>query len=154
MFVAHDVLRLQIAMDDALGMGAIEGATDLLHHRNGIFRREFPLPPQYGSKVFPVDELHADEANALGLAEVEDADDVLMRDVAGENQLLLKALQDCRIGSQFRADDLKRNKPVKLAITGLIDRPHAPLAEDPHNFIAIAEEHTGLQPLKSQDAAG
>jgi hypothetical protein len=38
--VAHDVLRLQVAMNHAFGVGAVERAAHLLHHRDGVFRRE------------------------------------------------------------------------------------------------------------------
>ena len=34
--VAHDVLGLQVAMDHAFGMGGVERAADLLHHRDGV----------------------------------------------------------------------------------------------------------------------
>ena len=38
--VAHDVLRLQVAMDHAFGMSGVERAADLLHDRDGFLRRE------------------------------------------------------------------------------------------------------------------
>src|SRR6202042_678317 len=91
--VAHDVLRLQIGMDYALGVGRVERPAHLLDHRDRFFRRKLSLAPQQSSQIISVHILHADKANSISLAQIENADDVLVRDVAGKNQFLLEALE-------------------------------------------------------------
>ena len=79
-------------MDHAFGMGRVERAADLLHHRDCLLGRELSLAAQYSAQVLAIHVFHADEANAIGLTQIEDADDILVRDVARKNELLLEAL--------------------------------------------------------------
>src|ERR1700687_4092728 len=104
-------------MNDAFGMSAIERAANLLDDDTGVLGRELSLASQYGAQILAVDEFHADETNAIRLTQIENADHVLVRDVARENQFLLEAGQNGRIRSQFGADDLERDQAVEFAVT-------------------------------------
>src|SRR5208282_3172770 len=112
-----------------------------------------PLAAQYSAQVLAVHVFHADEADALRLTQIENADHVLVRDVAGENELLLEARQNGRIHRQFRTDDLERNQPVKFAVAGLIDGAHAALPEHSHDLVASTEKHARLQTRKGGNVA-
>src|ERR1035438_1962551 len=153
MLVAHDVLRLQVAVNHAFGMGGVESAADLLNHRDRILGRELSFAAQDGAQILAVEVLHADEADALSLAQVENADHVLMRDVAGENELLLEARKNRGIRRQFRTDDLERDQAVELAVPSLVDGAHAALPENAKDLVAFTEKHARLQRLKGGDAA-
>ena len=85
------------------------------------------------------------------LAQIENADDVFVRNIASENQLLFEALQNCRISSQLRPDHLERDQPVKFAVASLIDRAHSALAKHSQDFIAPAKQDARLQSLKRGD---
>ena len=76
-----------------------------------------------------------------------------MRDVAGENELLLEALQNRGISRQFGTDNLERDQAVEFAVAGLVDGAHAALPEHAQNFVAFTEKHARLQTQKSGDAA-
>ena len=116
-------------MDDAFGMGGVKRAADLLHHRDGFLRRELSLTTQQRPQVLPVDVFHADETDALGLPQVVNADHVLVRDIAGENELLLEAQQNRGIGCQFGTDDFERDQAVQFAVAGLVHGAHTALPE-------------------------
>ncbi len=141
-------------MDHAFGMSGVERAADLLHHRDCFLGRELSPIAQQRAQILAVYVFHADEADAVGLTQVVNADHVLVGDVAGENELLLEALQNRGIGRQFGTDDLERDQAVEFAVAGLVHRAHAALPEHAQDFVASTEKHARLQTLKSGDVAG
>ena len=151
MAVAHDVLRLQIAMNHAFGMGRVQCTAYLLNDRNGVFGRELSVAAQDGPQILAVDVLHADETNPIRFAQVKNADDIFMRDVARENELLLEAQQDRGVRRQFRTNHLQRDQTIQFTVARFVDGTHAALSQDAQNFVASAEEHPRLQALKSTD---
>src|SRR5207248_11764777 len=79
--IPHDVLRLQIAMNDADAMRCFKCAADLLHALNSFCGAELSLLMDEGAEILALDIFHGDELQSLGLAEVVNADNVLMRDL-------------------------------------------------------------------------
>src|SRR5260370_36762969 len=74
--VQHDVLRFQIAVNHASGVCGFERAANLGDDSNGLFGRKFFSFPEYDAKVAALDVLHRDELEALGLSQVENANDI------------------------------------------------------------------------------
>ena len=99
--VAHDVLRLQIAVDDAYAVRGFQRAADLLHDVDGFFGIELFLLMNDGTKVLTLDVLHGDELHAFGFAQVVNTDDVFVRDLMGENQFLLEAVDNRLIAGEL-----------------------------------------------------
>ncbi len=135
-------------------MGGVERAADLLHHCDGLLGREFSLAAQERAEVVAIDVFHADEADTIRLAQVVNADHVLVRDIAGENELLLEAQQNRGISCQLGPDDLERDQAVQFAVAGLVHGPHTALSEHTQDFVASAEKHARLKTLEGGDAAG
>jgi hypothetical protein len=96
-------------------------------------------------KVLPLDELHRDKPGVIGLADVEDPHHVPVGHLSGENDLLLEALQDIRVVSQVRPDDLEGHHAVELQISRSVHRPHAAEADQLFDPIAIAENSARIQ---------
>ena len=94
--VDHDVLGLQVAMDDAQMMGLHQAFADLLGDRHGPARPELAGLPDEFLQILAGNELHGDEGRALGLAQVEHPADVPVADLAGELQLVREALDGLR----------------------------------------------------------
>ena len=146
------MLRLQVAVDYAFGVSGIEGAADLLHHGNRLLCGELAVLAKHRAHVFAIDVFHGDEANAVRLAKVVNADDVLMSDVAREDQFLLEALQDGRIGGQFWPDHFERDQAVEFPVTRLVDGAHAALSQHTQDLVASAKNNARLKREKSRDA--
>src|SRR5689334_17328948 len=81
------------------------------------------------------DVFHADEVQVVGNAEIEDANHVLVGNLAGQNQFLLKSLQDIGISGQVGTNDLERDYPVKLTVPGFVNRTHATVTQQLQDFI-------------------
>ena len=105
--------------------------------------RQLALALQDGRQVLAVDERHRDVLEAVDLADVVDADDVLVRDLAGEQQLLLEPLLEhpggLRVGGHFGADGLERHRNAELGVPGLVHGAHAARAQQLDDVIALAE---------------
>jgi hypothetical protein len=103
-----------------------------------------------GAQVGALDVLHGDELHAIGFAQVVDADDVAVRDLRGEDELLLEAVDDGRVAGVLAADGLESDYTVKLDVTGLVDGSHAAFAKECEDFVALAEDisrfEKGLSP--------
>ena len=95
-------------------------------------------------QVVALDVRHRDVLDAVDLAEVVNADDVLVRDLARQQQLLLEAPLDrprrrrdrCAASGRitFRATG-----DAQLGVPGLIHGAHAADAEQPDDVVARAE---------------
>ena len=77
-----------------------------------------------------------------GFANIENADDVAVRHLAREDQLLLEALQNFRVIGQFRLDHFERNFSLQLNVSGLIDGAHAAFPKQFQKFITAAKQIT------------
>ena len=118
-------------MNHAFGVGAVERAADLLHHRDCVLRARISSRLRMVRRSSPVDVFHADEANALRLAQIVNADHILVRDVTGENQLLLEAGEDCGIGGQLRTDDFSAIRRSSSRSRALYTAPIPPWPRTP-----------------------
>ncbi len=150
----HHVLGLEVAVHDALRVGFLEGAQDLAGERQHLAHGERAAAADRGLQAFALDVLHREELDPLRLAEVEDADHVLVRHLAREHELLLEARE--RLGA-FRGvepDRLERDQLVELAVARLVDAAHAALAEDRHDLVAVAEDGSEHELARRRDARG
>jgi hypothetical protein len=80
--------------------------------------------------------LHAHEGDAVGLAEVVGAQDVAVRDAAGQLDLALELVEEGRIHAPLGAEDLEGHLLVQLLVPGLEHEAHAAPAQ--HRFDAVA----------------
>ena len=81
------------------------------------------------------------------LAEVEDAEDVGVRDAAGELDLALEALQRIGVLGDVGADELQGDVPVELLVVHEVDGAHAAHAEQALDAVPVAD----LEPRRQYD---
>ena len=141
--VHHDVGGLQIAMHDAGLVRGGEPRRDLPGDRQRAIDRQPALALQDRREIRSLDVRHRDVLDAVDLAEIVDADDVLVGDLAGEQQLALEALLERLRPPPGRRgigpDDLDRDRDLEHLVPGLIDGAHAADAEQPDDVVAGAE---------------
>ena len=100
------------------------------------------MPAHEAGKVGAIDESHGDELDAVPIAHVVDAQNVLVGDFAGQQQLLLEALHGLEIVGQAGAHQFERHQAVEFVVVSLIDRSHAALAQQPFNAVSDAENRS------------
>ena len=134
-------------MHHALGVRRLERLAHLRDDRRGLLRREPPFLPQQAAQVLAFDKVHADELDPLRFSQIENADHVLVRHLARQDQLLLEAPQHLLLIGQLRTDHLERHDAIQLAVARLVDRSHAALAQQLEDFVAPAQHAPGHERL-------
>ena len=92
---------------------------------------------------------HRDVLDALDLAEIVNADDVLVGHLTGQEQLPFEPALDFRrrrgIRHDLRTNDFDRDGDAELGIPRLVDRAHAADAEHADDVVARAETFARLE---------
>jgi hypothetical protein len=132
-------------MDHPDAVSGVEGLADLSHDLDGFFGRKFLLFAHDGPKIAAIHELHGDELDAAGVAQIIDANDVPVRDLTREQQFLLEAGEYYRIGGQFRLNQFQSYRTVKFPISGSVNRPHSTFAKELQYFVTIPKHVSWLQ---------
>src|SRR5215469_15535530 len=117
-------------MNHVLAVGGFQGATDLQHDARRLVRRKLALLLKQSAEVAALHEIHGDELDSVGLAQVKDSNDVFVRDLARENQFLLEPPHHFRIAGKIRTNQLEGHRAVELLVVRLVDGAHPPTAED------------------------
>ena len=84
--------------------------------------------------------LHRDVVGALGLAAVEDRDDVRVREPGGVLRLAAEALDELLVVRVPLVEDLDRDAPPERLVLGEVDGRHAAGAELAHDLVPPVEE--------------
>ena len=96
LFVEQDVLRLDVAVDDALLVRILERLADRRHDDQRLLRRQLPGLQQL-PQAHPIHELHQQVIEAVGLAEVIDGDNVRMVEAGQRLRLAGETLGKARV---------------------------------------------------------
>ena len=100
---AHDVLRLQITVDDAHIVCGGQRPAHLLDDNDCFMGRKLGSLVEDVGEILAIDILHGDELYAFCFAQVIDTNDVAVGDLGGEDELLLESVKNRAIASQVRA---------------------------------------------------
>ena len=136
----HDVLGLDVAVDQAGSVGGREALTDGeedLEDRRP--RRRVSLEP--GVEGEAVDELHRQVDLVLVRADVVDRDDVGVRELGHRLGLALEASAGVGVGRQ---QELERDLAIELRVVRGVDHPHPALADEVEDDVA-ADDLAGLE---------
>ena len=150
--IDQDVLRLQVAVHHLFAVRRIQGRAQLAGEFEPALERHTAGVVDQVGQILALDEGHGDVLHAAEIAQVVDAQNVLVGDAAGQQQLLLEALHGLRAG-QLRAHQLERHGAVEFQVERLVDRPHAALAQQPFDAIAVGE-HLAFGNVKHGPAVG
>ncbi len=82
-----------------------------------------------GGEIFAVDVFHGDELLALEFADVEDAADVGMGDLAGEADFVVEAVEPGLVLAEEGGEKFEGDRLVEREIVGAVDLAHAAAAE-------------------------
>jgi hypothetical protein len=125
--------------DRSIRMCSGERLGDLTPDRHCPIDRQPAFAAQDAVQILAVHESHREELETFDFAKIVDAEDVLVRDLRPEEQLLFEPLYCGSIGHEPGANDLDRDHPVEFAIVGLVDAAHAAFAEQGLDVVAGAQ---------------
>ena len=148
-FVDHDVCGLEVAVDDTRLVRRAHAANHLPRDRDGTRDGQLTLFLQDRREIAALDVGHRQVLDAVDLAEIVDADDVLVRDLTGEQQLAFEPLLEIprhrRIRGDLRTDHFQRDRDSQRVVPRLIHGAHAADTEQTNQVIARPEGRTGRE---------
>ena len=136
----HDVLGLEIAMHDAVGLRAAQRAGDLQGDGDGARRRHAARARQLVAQRPPLEELRRDEGLPVEIADVVEPHRVRVLDGRREVHLLHEAVDDLPLTRELSVNELERDLPVHGMLDGGVDDAHAAPAEHARDRVAAARD--------------
>ena len=135
----HDILRLDVPVDNALVVRVLERPEDLDGKMDCLFPAEHLLLLDIFLEGDPVDILHDDRLHPVGKAHVVDPHDIRMVEHRHCLALVLEPAAHILIIHMLFLQNLDGNHPVFEHIVRLIDVCHAADADDLHDLIPALE---------------
>jgi hypothetical protein len=123
----QNVLRLQIAVQNAALVRMLNGQRRLLHQAGGLLGRERAVLNAV-PKAFPFDPRHGQEVAALVLAGLKDRHNSGMIELRCGRRFCLKTADLLGTGQLPRADDFERREPIQPSMPRKINHAHAAAA--------------------------
>ena len=112
----HDVARLQIAMDDAGAVRAVERVADLDGDRQRVVDRKPRRPAQPVGERLAFEILHDEVVELAVAADVVDRADVRMVQRRDRARFLLEALPRFRVGGQRAGEHLDGDGAIEAGV--------------------------------------
>ena len=138
--VQDQVLRLDVAVDDALAVGVVDRRGDLAGQADDLLRLEPVAGFDEGGHGLAVHELHGQVGDALLFADVEEGDDVRVGEGAGDPGLVVEAVDEGPVlralSRRVEPDGLDGEIPLDERVIGLVDRAHRPESEAFEHLVA------------------
>ena len=123
----HHVCRLDVAMDDARGMGVVKAGTKVLEEEQLCVRRVAARRRMKCASVFSGHVLHRDEGTVIVFADVEHGHDVGMMQPARRPRFPREPLAR-RVVVEPGSEQLDDHEPVDRRVAREIHRAHAAVA--------------------------
>ena len=136
--VQQDVLGLDVAVDHVVAVGVVERGGHLARDPHRVGHRQLLLAVHPVAHRLALDVRHHIEEEAVGLAAVEERQDVRVLQVGGGLDLAEEPL-GADHGGEFRPQHLDRHLAVVLEVLRQVDRGHAAGAELALDAVAVGQ---------------
>ena len=143
-FVDHDVLRLDIAMDNAVIMCVLKGLADLRGKERRLLCRELSLLSEILLHCDALDELHHDIVHLLAVADVIYRNDVRMRKHRDSLRLSLEPSAQLNVCRDFIAQDFYGDKAIQPAVQSLKDNRHSAASDNLQDLVTVFQQHSDI----------
>ena len=148
--VEQDVLRFDVAVDDAFFVSELQGVADLRDDLQGLGRLEL-AGPQCLADVDAVHELHDEIIDVADMPEVMHADDVGMVELRKRFGFAGKAIGKPGVEADIGRENLDGDEAIERLLPGFVDRAHAALTKQFQN-LQLRKERRELFGRRSREA--
>ena len=151
----EDVLRLDVAVHQAVAAGMLERGRDLQRDACGHVGTEHVARGKDLAQVLTVHELHRHVRLSVLVAEVEHLDDVGMHEPRGRERLSAEAGDELRVLRQVLGEHLHGDLPLQPPVAREADGRHAADAEAVAELVAACEDlaHGAVAPPLPEPAS-
>ena len=137
----QDVARLDVAVDEVVRVGVVEGVRELLDEADGAHRVERALLAQQPGEVASLDEAHVEVEASVDDAEVVDRDHVRRGQAGRRAALALEPLADLRVVREIRGQPFEGDLAVAPRVVRPVHLAHAATPETAGQ--TVGTEHLG-----------
>ncbi len=138
--VEQHVSRLDVAVDQAGGVGVGQGIGDLAADAGGHPRRHGPAVDEALAQGFAPDQLHDDEGRAVSRhAGVVGRDHVRMGQAGGRHRFVLEPFEEALVAGEVGMEDLDGHGAGQDLVVAFPHRRHAALGHQPYQAVTAAE---------------
>ena len=139
----QDVLRLDVAVDQAVGVRGVQSSRHLRDDRRRSSRLQRPVGPQLVLQAGALDQTHVDVERSVDVAEVVHRDDVRFLQPRRYPRLAPKAFLVARIRGHLRAQQFDGHRALPDGVIGAIHLTHA---ADTDQRVQLIRPESGAQP--------
>ena len=146
----YDIVRLQVAMNDASGMQCRHAGQQLLTDLRRFAGFQFFATFEPGIEGLPLQQPHGEEqkgrSRLVTAKDLVDRTEIGVNHLAREKHLLLEAGRGGGIAGNLGTDNLQRDARIlKKLVPGLIDLTHPSAGNKPNNGKAAGNELSGVE---------
>ncbi len=141
-------------MQHAFVVGGGEAGAELAGHFEGLVLRQTADAFQQCREVLAIDVLHGKVGLTVDFAEVVDAADVGVGNLAGDADFTAEAVEGALVVDHFARQEFQCHGLAEDEIVGAIDLAHTSFAEQADNAIALGEEGAGRETAFVDGAGG
>ncbi len=142
----EDVLGLEIAVDDARGVGRHQRREKLSGDGRHLLGRQLAVPLDPLGERLAVEKFHDHEAVAVGQRpEVEHLEDVVVADLAGGLRLPLEPADDVDVARGVGVEDLDGHTAADEDVLPLVHGPHAAGPDETGDAVLAVDDLSGLE---------
>ena len=120
---------LDVAMDDAFGVGGVEAVGDLDAPIEEGFDLEQERPAIIVLQSLAVEEFHGDEVAAFVFVDFVDGADVGVIEGGGGARFALETFESLRVAGEIFGEKFQRDETAELGVFGFVDDAHSAAAE-------------------------
>ena len=143
-FKKHYVLRLDIAVNDALVMGVLKRAENLRCKMHGLLPRYNALLLNILLERDALDILHNYILELVAVADIINLDYVRMREHSYRLGFILESAAELLACKELILENFDGNRPVVDIVVGLIDNRHSANANDFLKFIPSVKSFSDI----------
>ena len=137
--VEEEILRLDVAVEDAAGVAEGDGGDELLEVLAGDLLLEPPLG-DFVEELAAADVLHDEVDLGFRGHDLEELDDVGVADAAEDGDLALDVGDEAALEDLLLVDDFDGDALVCLDVAGEVDLGEGPVAEELAHLVAAEDE--------------
>ena len=152
--VDHHVGRLQVAMQHAALVRRGDAGAQLPRELDRLVLRDAADAAEQRGQILAVHVLHRQEAAAVGVAEVVEPADVLVRHLARDAQLVVELRQAAIVGRDAAGQELQRDRLIERQVVGAIHFAHAAASEQGDEPIAAGDDRAGREGARRKGRPG